>query len=755
VELSSAVSEIAQAVRGARERKEPTSPFFFLVGSGISTPVVPGAAGIEALCRAKAGATKVDEPVSAMSRYSFWFERAFPQPRERQALIDSLVRNKPISSANLRLAHLLIDQTVSGLVLTPNFDPFLTRALTMFGVEHLVCDHPLLADRIDPNRSIVQIVHMHGSHWYYDACNLATEIAARAQPAARTRRSMMALLADTLRFRSPIVIGYSGWPDDVFMQALHIRLGEPEDAVTLPYNVYWFCHSRAHADILEPWLARHPQVRIVIPEDDPIGTPRGTDPFGAVANPVPQVSGGASSALGARDVFEALLSEFGVRPPNLTTRPLTFFASRLRGELINEDVDPSADIYRIGALVDTVESADVIMASREAGLSSSLRMIDEKIRSADYAAAIRVGRDIALDTTDQNTAQALFDSLWLAALGLRGNPLIKSEGYDMVVSLGRRLGAQEPRIAQRIARARLFQSAELAGHGRTRQALAAIEDAISMFGSLKDPAPVDLATALIQRGTILWRLREYSEELASYEEAIVLIGHRTDPESEQLRARAIDFKITTLAKLERNQEALAAVDDLIDRFSDTRDPEIQTRVLRAAAASQAYVDPLSEKQARLALASALYEDSDDASVNVERAGILTWLGIAQRLSDDRNAAIDTFSDVIARYGDNANPEIAREVALARASLGRLHVEAGDVASGLTHLDALKEFKSADPELVRHQVDGLLLAAQQRLTLDPEQARLDLIIVEALAARSSPKVAREVKMKVRGLRRQLS
>jgi hypothetical protein len=71
------------------------------------------------------------------------------------------MENAVISRANFRLAHLLIEGAISNLVLTANFDDLLSRALTLFGCGHIVCDHPGALQRIDfeDNRD-VQIIHL-------------------------------------------------------------------------------------------------------------------------------------------------------------------------------------------------------------------------------------------------------------------------------------------------------------------------------------------------------------------------------------------------------------------------------------------------------------------------------------------------------------------------------------------------------------------------------------------------------------------
>jgi hypothetical protein len=178
-----------------------------------------------------------NEPVgaTAMERYSHWFCEAYQQPLQRQRYLRKLIEKKPISGANFRLAHLLLDKNISNIVVTTNFDDFLSRALTLFGKQHIVCDHPRTVERIDTEQDDIQIVHMHGTYWFYDCCNLKEEIEARSDVSQQTSLTMSALLDDIMRRHSPIIIGYGGWEGDAVMAALKRRIEN-----TLPYNIYWF-----------------------------------------------------------------------------------------------------------------------------------------------------------------------------------------------------------------------------------------------------------------------------------------------------------------------------------------------------------------------------------------------------------------------------------------------------------------------------------------------------------------------------------
>src|SRR5207248_8608343 len=130
---------------------------------------------------AQQGRSATPENESPAGQYSHWFQEAYPQPAQRQRYLRELMQKQFISRANFRLAHLLLDRTVASLVVTTNFDDFLSRALSLFGRPHIVCDHPKTVERIDPESAEIQIVHLHGSYWFYDCCILTEEMMRRAK----------------------------------------------------------------------------------------------------------------------------------------------------------------------------------------------------------------------------------------------------------------------------------------------------------------------------------------------------------------------------------------------------------------------------------------------------------------------------------------------------------------------------------------------------------------------------------------------
>ena len=212
IDLDTALSQIHQACQDTTSAHR--KPFFFLVGAGISNPPIPLASELEQQCRDLAknyGRTKESPRITPLETYSHWFANAFPQPIQRQRFLRKLIEGKAISQANFRLAHVLLEKSITNLVITPNFDDFVSRALALFGKQHIVCDHPRTVERIDPEQDDIQIVHVHGSYWFYDCCNLRGELEQRAESSSQTTQTMAFLLDNILSHRSPIVLGYGGW----------------------------------------------------------------------------------------------------------------------------------------------------------------------------------------------------------------------------------------------------------------------------------------------------------------------------------------------------------------------------------------------------------------------------------------------------------------------------------------------------------------------------------------------------------------
>jgi SIR2-like domain len=297
---------------------------------------------------------------------------------------------------------------------TTNFDDFLSRALTLFGETHLVCDHPRTTGRIDPERKDIQIIHVHGSYWFYDCCNLTGEIAHRSEHSPQQSQSMASLLDRILANRSPIVIGYGGW-EDVIMQALERRLDSG-----LNSNLYWFLRKRPddpEKTSLPKWLRNHPHVIFVVPKkiqpefasknESQTLLGRGNTP-----QSLEKGNGLKDYTLNAQNVFDEMLRVFKPKPPLLTQDPLQHFKVHLKNSLPQDDGEQQ-DPYGFQAVIAQIGRAKEQELDQQPDVLEPIR---NALRQAQYHEATQLARNISLDSLENNhQRKELIDVLWSAA----------------------------------------------------------------------------------------------------------------------------------------------------------------------------------------------------------------------------------------------------------------------------------------------------------------------------------------------------
>ena len=414
VDLPEAVVQIKQAYLGGKDPPHSSDgknfPFFFIVGAGVSCPSVKLACDITRDCQQTAvsdreGLPLPDVPVpgaAPMDVYSYWMEKAYPHSQWRRDYIELLIRDKPISLANLRLAHVLGSRKLARIVVTPNFDDHLSRALRLFGYDFVTCDHPDTTARVSlAHDAPITILHVHGTHWFYDACNLEREIADRAEnrspsggpdspsSGGQASSSMAATLARILHESSPIVIGYSGWEHDVIMTSLRQRLG-PHNS-KLPYNLYWFCHSPEDANALPKWLSEHQSVVVVAPaQQPPADAPAITDDGNRMAKAEQMANAQEIRVITAQMVLDEILRGFGLAPPPLISDPLGATIDLLQ-KTVDFEQEQEGDIYTFGKVINDLKEAKKLLADSK--ISREKSVLDDvagKMQQAKYTEALQL-----------------------------------------------------------------------------------------------------------------------------------------------------------------------------------------------------------------------------------------------------------------------------------------------------------------------------------------------------------------------------
>lgn len=175
------------------------------------------------------------------------------------------------------------------------------------------------------NSSDIQLMHVHGTYEFYDCCNLEQEIARVANETGI--KSTAGTIGEFLKFQSPIVIGYSGWEDDVIMSKIKERL----QYAGLPYGLIWFCFSNKDYEILPGWLKSSEDVFFVLPDivsdEDKTADNKEEQTF-----------------LPAEDVFTALIAKFEFKDPKLFSNPIQYYI-----DLIDGFFPQNGDIFPVKA----------------------------------------------------------------------------------------------------------------------------------------------------------------------------------------------------------------------------------------------------------------------------------------------------------------------------------------------------------------------------------------------------------------------
>lgn len=391
IKLREAVTLIWETVKTTDDQGTIESPYVFIVGSGISAPEILTAGGIIEHCQERVRELykedneeleKVSQEsekllVNSAKYYSYWFGQAYKNKKNRQQYLKNIINNARISTSNLLLAQILNSKKIATTVITPNFDNHLLKSLNLLGNYDVFSANNVLDNiALNKNSDNVQIIHVHGTYEFYDCCNLENEIVKIANE--QGIKTTAGTIEEFLKSQSPIVIGYSGWEDDVIMSKLKERI----EYAALPYKWLWFCFTQKDYEILPDWLKKSDDVHFVLPDfkmdmEKNIGERE--------ENPV----------LPAEDVLNALIAKFRFEAPYLFSNPIQYYI-----DLIDGFLPENIDIFPVKSWKRRLDSIDKYLGE-----------IDKQIISLDTAAAKKDIVDITKILGKINYSFLLYDDL--------------------------------------------------------------------------------------------------------------------------------------------------------------------------------------------------------------------------------------------------------------------------------------------------------------------------------------------------------
>ncbi len=288
-------------------------PYFFIAGAGISAESVKTADQIIEECRSICSDKfYADTEESIKNQYIYWIKNAFPHKETRKKYIKNMLNGKKIPESAVKLANILLSRKVANLLVTPNFDTFVYDALKMFGEKNLlVAEMSESAEKLNIRSKNLNIMHVYGTYEFYDCCSLIDEKEEFLKGEADELFYVRSFLRTTLNKMSPIVIGYSGWEDDVIMTELKERLKMP-----LKYKMYWFCHTEEDYVHLPEWLKHREDVIFVMPKKHTVYN---------MQNDLENLI--SDSYLKADEVFSSFINEFNIKFPDIVQDPMNFLRS--------------------------------------------------------------------------------------------------------------------------------------------------------------------------------------------------------------------------------------------------------------------------------------------------------------------------------------------------------------------------------------------------------------------------------------------
>lgn len=704
---------VADIIRATSENTPDRYPFFFVAGAGVSAPSIKLASEITRECRDKYEADRAlygfpevsPKNTDPINEYSFWFEKAYSEPKLRARYLESIMREKPISPATLRLAHLLSSRKLATMVVTPNFDDFLHRALILIDEPPIICDHPATTSRIDPELTgEIQIIHTHGTWRFYDCCNLRGEIEERTEDRA-TNSSMSALLSQLLARRSPIVLGYSGWEDDVIMQALSRRLSDRP-----AFNFYWFCHTKAAHEALPAWLKASEYVRFVILNESATA-------FNASgADDEEEAQAKSSSPVtrahyGALDVVERFTQLLRLDAPLITENPFEYLRVRLKALATQSSTSEAGNLYNFDSVIDRLSQAEELLKKGAAPSKQVLEEIENLIRASQYADACKLasGRAEAnaIDDRDINRFMRLYhDAIYSLS---RSSPQDAAQySLDLLNYYNRLDLAQNENIAYLNA-ILLAAKAHARAHAHTKaidltdqiishtdrneseDAVAVRQEAIYVKATQlhdidKNPEAIDLLKSLIELpikdaslerhshlylARTLYETKRYGESFVFFK---AIVSRFADAFAGEHLLEAYVFGSRSALRASENEEALAFVEEGIRKFEGIQDEEGALETLRLYVTRGVILEKLGKTaealDSYLVVADLPLDDRNKVS---RTAGVDSLLFCARIYGGkgEKARAIEYYNRLLTDYGQSDDPIIQSHVLRGKKELRRL------------------------------------------------------------------------------------
>jgi tetratricopeptide (TPR) repeat protein len=242
--------------------------------------------------------------------------------------------------------------------------------------------------------------------------------------------------------------------------------------------------------------------------------------------------------------------------------------------------------------------------------------------------------------------------------------------------------------------------------------IAAADEAVSRVGDADDlESNVELAWALIGKGSALGELGRLDEASASFDEVVARFDDADERELQHTLACALQNKAYWLGLADQREEAVVLYEAIATRFSEASDPELRTDVATARVNEGLTLDTLERDDEALAeYDNVIHSFGDDSEPElrgqVARALLAKAFVLGQHRA--RPEQLAAYDDLLERLGESAEPNLREQIAAALAAKAReLRAVRRDDEALDTLNELLARFGGADePKLAQHVSDAL-------------------------------------------------
>ena len=283
--------------------------------------------------------------------------------------------------------------------------------------------------------------------------------------------------------------------------------------------------------------------------------------------------------------------------------------------------------------------------------------------------------------------------------------------------------AQAQRV-YRTAFARLLELPSLADH-RDELLSHAPTTFLDQFRDYPDPPAVSTdAQDISSRALVFANAGRFSEALALLEEVVQRFGASQEPADREQAAIALVNKGVTLGELHLPEEALAAWDEVVQRFGESDTPTLLAAVATAMLKKGGMLGDLRRLQEALATWHEIeqrFGTADATVISVQLATALGYKGLTLLQLDRPKEALATWEEVVRRFGQSTNSRVLKQVATVLVNTGNLLARLDKPEAALAAWsDVAERFETHDAQALLESVatalthKGLALAQWGRL-----------------------------------------